>query len=303
MIPDLPVLALKMRDYFFWLVPTYALALAGTAAWSAWIAARDPSGYARVVGADGSGVTADSPGRWLLQRLLGVPTGPGSRVNVARQLWISMVAGTLTPLAVALTAAFSPAFALLRLGGGLLLAALVAGGITILTRAAAAPDPPPTRATRPLAPAQAGDKTAAFPILWWRHVRRLFDATLSPLLIIALAGGLFTAWLPARTGLAWLVGQGSLAALPATLLTVAMPFPAGTEVPLLRALQTYNSPPAVLLAILLGAPLLNWACLRAIAETYGRQVAGYYLLLGLAGVLLISLLVSALFAGTRLLAL
>lgn len=263
------------------------------------MAARDPLGYGKVVGPDGSGVTPDSPGRWLLQRLLGVPTGPGTRVYVARQLWILITSATVTPLAVVLTAAFSPALTLLRLGGGLLVAALVAGGVTILARFA--PAPAPVTPPAPIAPQRASVMTGAFPILWWRHARGLFDATFSLLLLSALVGGLFTAWLPARTGLTWLVGQGALAALPTTLLTIAMPFPAGTEVPLLRALQTYDSPPAVLLAILLGAPLLNGPCLRAIAGVYGRRMAGYYLLLGLAGVLLISLLMSALFAGTRLL--
>lgn len=80
-----------------------------------------------------------------------------------------------------------------------------------------------------------------------------------------------------------------------SLATILMPFPAGTDIPLARALQTYDVPLPAVFTLLLGAPLLNWTCLRGIRAEYGRRTLLIFLASGLGAVILLGLLIGVLF--------
>jgi uncharacterized membrane protein YraQ (UPF0718 family) len=131
----------------------------------------------------------------------------------------------------------------------------------------------------------------------WQEASRLVDQTVGPLFAAALIGGLFTAWEPARAGVRTLVGLGPWAAGPVALLTLLLPLPAGTDLPLVAALTTYNAPLPALLALMGGAPLFHAGRVRAVAAQYGRVAAALYLLGGLILLIVLSVLLGALFEG------
>jgi uncharacterized membrane protein YraQ (UPF0718 family) len=131
----------------------------------------------------------------------------------------------------------------------------------------------------------------------WQEASRLVDQTAGPLSAAALIGGLFTAWELARAGVRALAGLGPWASGPVALLTLLLPLPAGTDLPLVAALTTYNVPLPALLALMGGAPLFNAVRVRDIATHHGRATAALYLVGGLILLIVLSLLLGALFEG------
>jgi len=282
MIPDLAVLVLKIRDYLVWLLPAYAAAILLTAGLNTWIArhsGRAPRG-------------PDTPTAWLLARLLrgGPPPGP------MLTLWVATLSRALTPLALILTAAHDPLLAGLRLALGL----IVSGGVAALAGHAASPSasiaPAPPRPPEPATDTPPGTHRNAARALW-HEAGQIVDQTAGPLFAAALIGGLFTAWDPGRAGVRALAGLGPWAAGPVALLTLLLPLPAGTDLPLVRALTTYNVPLPALLALMGGAPLFHAGRVRAVAAHYGRVAAALYLSGGLILLIVLSMLLGTLFGG------
>jgi hypothetical protein len=287
MIPDLAVLILKIRDYLVWLLPAYAGAILLTAALNLALARH----AARPPGAPATPPGPGTPTAWLLARLLGGGQPPGAVLA----LWAATLSRALTPLALILTAAHDPLLAGLRLALALLLSAGVAALAGRATTPAAGPDPP----VGPAPPAGA----LTWPRALWHEAGHLLDQTAGPLFAAALIGGLFTAWDPARAGVRALAGLGPWAAAPVAALTLLLPLPAGTDLPLVAALTTYNVPLPALLALMGGAPLFHAGRVRAVAARYGRPAAALYLLGGLLLLIGLSMLLGALFGEALLLVL
>ncbi|MDQ2808696.1 MAG: permease [Chloroflexota bacterium] len=298
MLPDLPVLALKLRDYFFWLLPAYVLALAVTTGWSAWIAWRDPQGYAQAGGDDPAVPQPSVPVNWLLWRVLGGrPAAAAGPRRIPATLWVQSLGRSVTPLALLATAALHPVLGILRLGLGLLLCAGVAAVIGRLALPESGrPGRPAPEQTSPAPALRGGER---FFTVWRHHAGRFLDDTSTALLISAAGGGLITAWLPLRGIVGWVAAQGAWAVLPVALLTFALPFPAGTELPLARALQTYDLSLAAVLMLFLATPLLHWPLLRGLYTAYGRRVVALYVGSIVIGALGLSVLTSTLLGGGR----
>ncbi|HEX6607953.1 MAG TPA: hypothetical protein VF276_13675 [Chloroflexia bacterium] len=331
MIPDLAVLILKIRDYLVWLLPAYAAAILLTAALNTALARpasdapRDPA----------TPHSPGTPTAWLLARLLGGGPPPGALLalwagTLTRAL--TTLALILTAAHDPLLAGLRLALALILSAGVAILAGRAAtpaapmppaGGADPRARSATPPPPPganpyvtpavgadlrarPAAPPPPLLPgvpnlpdpaAAPSSRIPAWARALWQEASRLVDQTAGPLFAAALIGGLFTAWDPARAGVRALAGLGPWAAAPVAALTLLLPLPAGTDLPLIAALTTYNVPLPALLALMGGAPLFHAAQVRAVAAQYGRPAAALYLLGGLLLLIGLSMLLGTLFGG------
>lgn len=294
---DLPVAAIKIRDYLFVFGPAYIIALLVGATIEVALNSRQAGGDQPVASALGATAPAQQK-RFNVARALAGMFGYAPAdgvVPLAVYLWVRSVTASFTWLGLLLTAALSWPLSFIRLGFVLVASGLLAVVVPHLVKVrhiewdrawAGEPENAPGDSRRARGAGKRKSSTGSKPVgndagsaaplhvQWWRAVNARVSESSNVALLGAALGALLMALSPALLASQALV-SGPAAYLWGALLATLSTLIPGTDAPLLSALNTRGLSDTLLM-LLLALGIANFGLLKGLWRTAGQRTTLVY---------------------------
>lgn len=259
---DLPVVAIKLRDYLLWFGPAYLLAIAiGAAAEVALRRLLKPT------------VTIEGPtsneANLLYNTWLYVAGYPGSphQVTLSLYLWLEATSRSLSLVSLLVTAALSWPLALIRIGSGLILASLLAASVPALVA---------RRNFECVVSTEEAIGSSSLRNQWWQALKQRFDKTSNSLVLGAVLGAALIGLAPNLYALLNPGLGGPLAYLLGPIIGTLSTLIPGPDIPLVIALQTRGAEGAAT-GIMLAVIVAPFDLIRQLKGRLGLRATAVYL--------------------------
>ena len=276
---DLPVVLIKLRDYLLWFGPAYLVAISlGAVAEVALRRLQALSAPAEVAQRETAHLRNPANAATTERQLLDILPGligrqkPSHDLPLHLYIWSSVTSHSLSWLALLVMAQISWALALLRLGFALIMASLLGALVPLFVA--------DNQASNIESPRSSVAELRVLPhIEWWRAFQKRFSESSNEFVLAAGLGALLFGLAPGLYSVLGVAFATPLSYISGATLGILTPFVAGTEAPLVAALQTKGVGPGAIIAFMLAVSATPWGFLRDLTRRFGPRVAAIFVVI------------------------